>query len=68
MPSKENCLKLNIANIFEKVNHGTLKCVHPKILFKLLVDYDANVAHNIANRLELATFSHLIEDHELRRW
>lgn len=68
MPSKESCLKLNIANILEKVNHDPLKGIRPKLLYKILVDYDVNVAHNISNRLELATFSHLIEDHELRRW
>ena len=68
MPSKESCLKLNIANILEKVNHDSLKCIRPKLLYKILVEYDANVAHNISNRLELATFSQLIDDHELKRY
>jgi hypothetical protein len=64
MPLKKNCLKLSIASIFEKVNHN----VHPKLISEILVDYEVKVAHNIANHIELATFSHLIEDHELRRW
>ena len=64
----ENCLKLKIAEIFNRVDHGSLKCIRPKLLSKILVDYDVKVAHNISNRLELATFSQLIDDHEHRRW
>jgi hypothetical protein len=68
MPLRKNCLKLSIASIFEKVNHDTLRCVHPKIISKILVDYEVKVAHNIANHIELATFSHILEDNELARW
>lgn len=64
----ENCLKLKIANIFNRVDHGSLKYIHPKLLSKILVNYDVKVAHNISNRLELATFSQLIDDHELKRY
>ncbi len=68
MPLRKNCLKLFIANIFEKVNHDNLKDICPKLLSEILVDYEVKVAHNIGNHIELATFSHIIEDHELARW
>ena len=68
MPLRKNCLKLSIAIIFKKVNHDTLRCVHPKIISKILVDYEVMLAHNIANHIELATFTHILEDNELARW
>jgi hypothetical protein len=64
MPLKKNCLKLSIASIFEKVNHN----VHPKLLSEILVDYEVKEAYNIANHIELATFTHILEDNELARW
>lgn len=64
----ENSLKLKIAKIFDQVNHQTMEGICPKLLSKILIDYEVNVAHNIANHLELATFSHIVDDNELARW